>query len=340
MESGTSKSKVKRHVGKYELGRTIGEGTFAKVRFAKNIETGEPVAINILDKEKVLNNDNTKYKVIALSVFSDCIITPLTNERSVCLSCQNPFRYEDTRHAFHVERMVSLFQEMDVAIGSIIQHRPSPKNVLIMQNSQLRMKRLSDKPQGVHNVQDKSCHSPLSKKVSLVGDEPSEVHNGQDKPSHSCLSKKVSLARDELAGVHNAQDKPSHSLLSKLAGDKPSHSLLSETVPGDKPSHSCLTMQAHLHPFITCRLLYRHPEHRKSILPFASICSMSPRRQITPPPSPPLNANEQVLAGLAHLLRQNVSTSQVARTEMSYEKFRKMGPSKFTGSTDPFIADG
>ncbi|KAG6474524.1 hypothetical protein ZIOFF_068461 [Zingiber officinale] len=56
MESETSKSKVKRHVGKYELGRTIGEGTFAKVRFAKNIETGEPVAIKIFDKEKVLKH--------------------------------------------------------------------------------------------------------------------------------------------------------------------------------------------------------------------------------------------------------------------------------------------
>ena len=45
--------KVKRRVGKYELGRTIGEGTFAKVRFAKNTENDEPVAIKILDKEKV-----------------------------------------------------------------------------------------------------------------------------------------------------------------------------------------------------------------------------------------------------------------------------------------------
>lgn len=49
-------SKVKRLVGKYELGRTIGEGTFAKVKFAKNTETGEPVAIKILDKEKVLQH--------------------------------------------------------------------------------------------------------------------------------------------------------------------------------------------------------------------------------------------------------------------------------------------
>ncbi|XP_026413520.1 CBL-interacting protein kinase 32-like isoform X2 [Papaver somniferum] len=51
-----SGAKVKRKVGIYELGRTIGEGTFAKVKFAKNSETGEPVAIKILDKEKVLKH--------------------------------------------------------------------------------------------------------------------------------------------------------------------------------------------------------------------------------------------------------------------------------------------
>ncbi|XP_074568160.1 CBL-interacting protein kinase 23-like isoform X2 [Curcuma longa] len=43
-------------VGKYELGRTLGEGTFAKVKFAKNVETGEGVAIKILDKEKILRH--------------------------------------------------------------------------------------------------------------------------------------------------------------------------------------------------------------------------------------------------------------------------------------------
>lgn len=45
--------KVRRRVGKYELGRTIGEGTFAKVRFAKDTESGDPFAIKILDKAKV-----------------------------------------------------------------------------------------------------------------------------------------------------------------------------------------------------------------------------------------------------------------------------------------------
>ncbi|XP_051142906.1 CBL-interacting protein kinase 32-like [Andrographis paniculata] len=51
-----SRPQVKRRVGKYEVGRTIGEGTFAKVRFARDSETGQPVAIKILDKEKVLKH--------------------------------------------------------------------------------------------------------------------------------------------------------------------------------------------------------------------------------------------------------------------------------------------
>ncbi|MBA0562953.1 hypothetical protein Golob_007971, partial [Gossypium lobatum] len=46
---------TKTRVGKYELGRTLGEGSFAKVKFAKNVETGECVAIKILDREQVLH---------------------------------------------------------------------------------------------------------------------------------------------------------------------------------------------------------------------------------------------------------------------------------------------
>ncbi|KAL2322277.1 hypothetical protein Fmac_026656 [Flemingia macrophylla] len=46
--------KIKRRVGKYDVGRTLGEGTFSKVKFARNSQTGEPVALKILDKEKVL----------------------------------------------------------------------------------------------------------------------------------------------------------------------------------------------------------------------------------------------------------------------------------------------
>jgi len=51
-----SQPKIKRRVGIYEVGRTIGEGTFAKVKFARNSETNEAVALKILDKEKVLKH--------------------------------------------------------------------------------------------------------------------------------------------------------------------------------------------------------------------------------------------------------------------------------------------
>uniref|UniRef100_A0A0D6QW54 non-specific serine/threonine protein kinase n=1 Tax=Araucaria cunninghamii TaxID=56994 RepID=A0A0D6QW54_ARACU len=47
---------LKARVGKYEVGRTLGEGTFAKVKFARNSETGESVAIKVLDKDKVLKH--------------------------------------------------------------------------------------------------------------------------------------------------------------------------------------------------------------------------------------------------------------------------------------------
>ena len=52
--NGGSVSKTR--LGRYELGRTLGEGTFAKVKFARNVDSGDHVAIKILDKEKVLKH--------------------------------------------------------------------------------------------------------------------------------------------------------------------------------------------------------------------------------------------------------------------------------------------
>lgn len=39
---------------KFELGRLLGQGTFAKVHYARNLESGVSVAIKIIDKDKVL----------------------------------------------------------------------------------------------------------------------------------------------------------------------------------------------------------------------------------------------------------------------------------------------
>ncbi|CAM6017519.1 unnamed protein product [Sphagnum balticum] len=43
-------------IGKYEIGKTLGEGTFAKVKYAKHVDTGASVAIKIIDKEKILKH--------------------------------------------------------------------------------------------------------------------------------------------------------------------------------------------------------------------------------------------------------------------------------------------
>lgn len=47
---------LRTRVGKYELGRVLGEGNFAKVKFARHAETGHSVAIKILDKEKIFKD--------------------------------------------------------------------------------------------------------------------------------------------------------------------------------------------------------------------------------------------------------------------------------------------
>lgn len=47
---------VTKNVGKYQLGCTIGEGAFAKVKLAKNITNNQTVAIKIIDKQMVLSN--------------------------------------------------------------------------------------------------------------------------------------------------------------------------------------------------------------------------------------------------------------------------------------------
>ncbi|EHA8591152.1 putative CBL-interacting protein kinase 2 [Cocos nucifera] len=39
---------------RFELGRLLGQGTIAKVHYARNLKTGQSVAIKIFDKEKVL----------------------------------------------------------------------------------------------------------------------------------------------------------------------------------------------------------------------------------------------------------------------------------------------
>jgi hypothetical protein len=42
-------------LGRYEIGRTLGEGNFGKVKYARHLATGAHFAIKILDRNKILS---------------------------------------------------------------------------------------------------------------------------------------------------------------------------------------------------------------------------------------------------------------------------------------------
>lgn len=52
--SHSGRSHLHKKVGSYLLGRTIGEGTYAKVKYGQHAESGEAVAVKVLDKEQLV----------------------------------------------------------------------------------------------------------------------------------------------------------------------------------------------------------------------------------------------------------------------------------------------
>lgn len=46
-------------LGKYEVGKTLGEGNFGKVKYAKHVDSGKSFAIKILDKSRILDLRST-----------------------------------------------------------------------------------------------------------------------------------------------------------------------------------------------------------------------------------------------------------------------------------------
>jgi serine/threonine protein kinase len=58
-------------MGKYEMGRTLGEGHFGKVKLARHSETGQAFAIKILDRQRILAmkiNEQIKREIATLKL--------------------------------------------------------------------------------------------------------------------------------------------------------------------------------------------------------------------------------------------------------------------------------
>lgn len=63
-------------VGNYELGKTLGEGSFAKVKYAKNTQTGDSVAIKIIDRDRILRHKMVEQVTPSLLLSCSSVPTP------------------------------------------------------------------------------------------------------------------------------------------------------------------------------------------------------------------------------------------------------------------------
>ena len=70
--------KKKKTVGKYELGKLLGEGTFGKVQLGTDIETGDKVAVKILSKAKLQQQN------MGSQIKKEISIMKLVNHPNVC----------------------------------------------------------------------------------------------------------------------------------------------------------------------------------------------------------------------------------------------------------------
>ncbi|GAY35534.1 hypothetical protein CUMW_016890 [Citrus unshiu] len=58
-------------LGRYELGRTLGEGNFGKVKFAQDLDSGLPFAVKILEKNRIIHlkiTDQIKREIATLKL--------------------------------------------------------------------------------------------------------------------------------------------------------------------------------------------------------------------------------------------------------------------------------
>ncbi|XP_075481180.1 uncharacterized protein LOC142521889 [Primulina tabacum] len=72
---------------------------------------------------------------------------------------------------------------------------------------------------------------------------------------------------------------------------------------------------------------------------FAEIVRIGWEEEILPPP-PNQDVSARVLAGMARLLEQHVGNAARVQPKVVYEWFRRMELEDFSGTTDPFVAEG
>ncbi|CAJ1976027.1 unnamed protein product [Sphenostylis stenocarpa] len=122
-------------VGKYELGKTIGEGSFAKVKFARHVHNGNYVAIKILHRKHVLRHNMmeqvmaSKTKIYIVLEFVD------GGELFDKIAAKGRLKEEEARNYFQ-----QLINAVDYCHSRGVYHRDlKPENLLLDSNSVLKV---------------------------------------------------------------------------------------------------------------------------------------------------------------------------------------------------------
>ncbi|XP_022722610.1 CBL-interacting protein kinase 21-like isoform X3 [Durio zibethinus] len=85
-------------LGNYELGRTLGEGNFAKVKLANNLHSGLPFAVKILDKSKLIQlniTDQIKREIATLKLLRHPNVVRLHELENVLIDAKGNIKISD-----------------------------------------------------------------------------------------------------------------------------------------------------------------------------------------------------------------------------------------------------
>ncbi|KAE9461945.1 hypothetical protein C3L33_06143, partial [Rhododendron williamsianum] len=119
-------------LGRYEVGKLLGHGTFAKVYHARNVKTGENVAIKVIDKEKILKGG---------------LIAHIKREISILRRVRHPNivqLFEVAKGRLKEEVARKYFQQLISAVGFChargVYHRDlKPENLLLDEDGDLKV---------------------------------------------------------------------------------------------------------------------------------------------------------------------------------------------------------
>ncbi|XP_022890998.1 CBL-interacting protein kinase 18-like [Olea europaea var. sylvestris] len=142
-------------MGKYELGRLLGQGTFAKVYYGILLKTGQSVAIKVIDKDKVLKaglTNQTKREISVMGMVKHNNVMELYEVMATKTKIYFVMEYAKGGELFHKVAKGRLkedsarkyFQQLISAVGIChsrgVYHRDlKPENLLLDENGDLKV---------------------------------------------------------------------------------------------------------------------------------------------------------------------------------------------------------